>query len=203
MVHAVLDRNHIEEPGFRELSDKFGKKGRSYMKRFKLKGHDTRIVRNYLSMIEKIEEKVASIDKRIKSAFQEDDICKLLKTIPGIGEFSAVLIRYEIDDIGRFSSAKKLCSYAGLVPSTYSSGGKTYHGKITKQGNKWLRWVLVEAVRMSIVKDLGLRMHYKKVAKRGGSRKARVAVARKLLEIIYKVWKEQRPYYERSIAVAL
>jgi len=90
---TLLDRNHIEQPGFRELSNKFGKKGRSYMKGFKLKWHDTRIVPNYLSMIEKIEEKVASIDKRIKSAFQEDDIFKLLKTIPGIGEFSTFICR--------------------------------------------------------------------------------------------------------------
>jgi transposase len=65
---------------------------------------------------------------------------KLLKTIPGIGEFFARLIDAEIDDISPFRNAKKLAAYAGLVPSTYSSGGKTYHGKIIKQGNRWLRW---------------------------------------------------------------
>ncbi|MDL1965835.1 MAG: IS110 family transposase [Candidatus Desulfofervidus auxilii] len=53
-----------------------------------------------------------------------------------LGDIIAFLIRYEIDDIERFSSAKKLYSYTGIVPSTYSSGGKTYHGRITKQGNK-------------------------------------------------------------------
>ncbi|PSS56815.1 IS110 family transposase, partial [Ensifer sp. NM-2] len=71
---------------------------------------------------------------------------KLLKTIPGIGEFFARLIDAEIDDVSRFRNPKKLAAYAGLVPSTYSSGGKTFHGKIIKQGNKWLRWAFVEAV---------------------------------------------------------
>lgn len=67
---------------------------------------------------------------------------KLLKTIPGIGEFFARLIDAEIDDIARFRNPKKLAAYAGLVPSTYSSGGKTFHGKIIKEGNKWLRWAV-------------------------------------------------------------
>jgi transposase len=129
MAHAVLNRNHIEDPEFRKLTDKFGKKGVAYMKGFRLKGNDTRTLRNYLYLIEKVDEKIKSTDKRIKKAFKEDDICKLLKTLPGIGELSAVLIRYEIDDIQRFATAGKLCSYAGLVPSTYSSGGRTYHGR--------------------------------------------------------------------------
>jgi len=54
------------------------------------------------------------------------------------------LIISEIGDIGRFPSARKLCSYAGLVPRVHSSGGKTRYGSITKQGSKWLRWILVE-----------------------------------------------------------
>jgi transposase len=202
-IHAVLDRNHIEDPGFRGLSDKFGKKGRAYIKAFKLQGTDTKIVRNYLSLLEVIDKKRELVEKKIKKLFEEDDICKLLKTIPGIGELSAMVIRYEIGDIERFPSAKKLCSYAGLVPSTFASGGKVYQGRITKQGNTWLRWILGEIAACAIVKDAWLRSYCSRVAKRGGRNKARVAVARKLLEIIYKVWKEKRPYYEKPVAVAL
>lgn len=67
---------------------------------------------------------------RILEALEDDP------TIPGIGEFFARLIEAEIDDISRFRTLKKLAAYAGLVPSTYSSGGKTYHGRTVKQGNK-------------------------------------------------------------------
>ncbi len=67
-------------------------------------------------------------------------------SIPGIGKFFALLITTEIDDISRFRNADKLAAYVGLIPSTYSSANKTFHGRITKQGNKYLRWSLIEAV---------------------------------------------------------
>lgn len=50
-----------------------------------------------------------------------------------------LLIRYEVGDTNRFPSPEKFASYTGLVPSTYASGGKVHHGKLTKQGNKFLR----------------------------------------------------------------
>jgi len=61
---------------------------------------------------------------------------QLLTTIPGIGITLGMLISTEIDGIERFRSSSKLCSYADLVPSTYSSGGKTFHGKITSEDNR-------------------------------------------------------------------
>jgi transposase IS116/IS110/IS902 family protein len=61
-------------------------------------------------------------------------MAKLLMTVPGIGYYSALLIVSEIGDINRFPDSYHLCSYAGLIPSTHSSGGITYHGSITKTG---------------------------------------------------------------------
>jgi transposase len=122
---------------------------------------------------------------------------RLLKTIPGIGEFFARLIDAEIDDVGRFRSAKKLAAYAGLVPSTYSSGGRTYHGKIIKQGNKWLRWAFVEAVAPATAADPQLRDLYERL-KPHGTNKAKVAVARRLLTIAFQLLREQRPYERRG-----
>ncbi len=92
---------------------------------------------------------------------------KLLKTIPGIGEFFARLIDAEIDDIAQFRNPKKLAAYAGLVPSTYSSGGKTFHGKIIKEANKWLRWAFVEAVTPVIISNAQLRAQYEQLKFRG------------------------------------
>lgn len=87
----------------------------------------------------------------------------LLKTIPGIGNVTAFLIKSEIDDILRFSSKEKLCSYAGLVPSTHQSGNKNYQGRITKQGNKFLRWALTEAAQISIRHSPFFRCQYNKI----------------------------------------
>lgn len=203
MAHAVLARNHIEDRAFRELTDKFGKKGKAYIRSFKLRGNDTAISNHYLDLIEAIGEKIKEAENRIQEVYERDEICKLLESIPGIGEILAVLIRYEIDDIGRFRSDAKLASYAGLVPSTYSSGGRTFQGKITKQGNRWLRWAMIEAAQKAVIKDEWLRRYFNRIEKRSGRKKARVAVARKLLEIIYVLWNEKRPYYEKPVAVAL
>jgi transposase len=103
----------------------------------------------------------------------------------------------------RFISSGKLCSYAGLVPSTYSSGNRTYQGRITKQGNKWLRWAMIEAAQRAPLGDMWLNVFFNRISAKKGRKIARVAVARKLLEIIYLIWTERRPYYKKSVTAAL
>ena len=66
----------------------------------------------------------------------------MLKSIPGVSTFSALVILAEIGDVNRFPDEKKIFSYAGLVPSVHKSGDKVYYGHITKQGSKYLRWIL-------------------------------------------------------------
>lgn len=202
MIHAVLARNHIEDKVFIALSDKFGKKGMTYLRSVMLKGTDTMILNEYLDLLEETEVKIKAAESQIRLVCRQDETCQLLKSIPGVGDILAVTIRYEIDDIERFISAGKLCSYAGLVPSTYSSGNRTYQGKITKQGDKWLRWAMVEAAQRAPLNDAWLGAFYVRIAKKG-RKLARIAVARKLLEIIYRIWKEQKPYYKRPVPAAL
>jgi len=100
----------------------------------------------------------------------------------------------EIADLSRFADASHLHAYAGVIPSVHSSGDKTYYGKIIRAGNRWLRWAAVEAVWPAIRADFDLRCFYERLARRKGANKAKVATARRLLTIIYKVWKEQRNY---------
>ncbi len=201
-VHALLSAHHIEDRQFRGLTDKFGKQGREYMEKLLLQGYDRTIVSEYLLVIDTLDGKIKAVEKLIGEEFRRDEVCRLLETLPGVGKILAVTIRYEIDDIERFISAQKLCSYAGLVPSTYSSGGKTYQGKITKQGNRWLRWAMIEAAQQATRIDPWLSEVYERIAKKG-KKKARVAVARKLLEMVCRIWKEKRPYEKRYGAVAL
>jgi transposase len=202
VIHSVLARNHIEDRSFKELSDKFGKKGLACMRSMTLRGNDTEILNQYLNLLGETESKIKAAENRIRAVCKQDEICRLLSSIPGIGDILAVTIRYEIDDISRFISSGKLCSYAGLVPSTYSSGNRTFQGRITKQGNKWLRWALIEAAQRAPLFDMWLREFYNRISKKG-SKIARVAVARRLLEIIYRIWNEQKPYYKKPVTVAL
>ena len=88
----------------------------------------------YLRILSSIENEIKEIDKEIRQKCMENEETMLLTTIPGIGYFSALLIYAEIGDIKRFPNSKKLCSYAGLVPSIRQSGNKVITGKITKEG---------------------------------------------------------------------
>ena len=70
-----------------------------------------------------------------------------LRTVPGIGSFTGLLIAAEVGTIERLSSSHELASYAGLVPSIRSSGGKTSHGSVGRAGSSWLKWALVEVTQ--------------------------------------------------------
>jgi hypothetical protein len=114
--------------------------------------------------------------------------------MPGIAAYSALLILSEIGDIRRFPSARHLCSYAGLVPAVYASGGTTRRGGLTKQGSKWLRWILVELSIHAINGAPQFRSLYHRVAKRHGRNTGRVAVARAMLKTIYAMLRKGEPF---------
>jgi len=94
----------------------------------------------------------------------------------------------------RFKSGDHLCSYAGIVPSTYSSGGVSRHGGITREGSRWLRWAMVEAAMTHIKYDTAISRSYHRIAERSGKQVAIVAAARRLLLSCYSVLKHKRPY---------
>ena len=104
------------------------------------------------------------------------------------------MVATEIGDVGRFERAEKLHSYAGVIPSTYTSGDRSYHGKMIKQGNKWLRWAAVEAVWPAIRSDFDLKLFYQRQIRRKSANSAKMATAKRLLTIIYRVLKDRREY---------
>ena len=120
--------------------------------------------------------------ERQADAFPE---IEALTVLHGIGEYSALLIVAEIGEPGRFGSAKQVGAYAGLTARVNQSGSHCYHGHITKQGSRWLRWILVQAAMKIVRKDQKLNNFYTRIRKRSGRNVARVAVARKLAGICW------------------
>jgi len=94
----------------------------------------------YLRVIEVLNGEIRRLNFELKCLASLDEDVRLLMTIPGVGYYTALLIKAEVGDVSRFRSGDHLCSYAGIVPSTYSSGGVTRHGGITREDSKWLRW---------------------------------------------------------------
>ena len=122
---------------------------------------------------------------------------KLLMSIPGIGTYSAMLILSEIGDIKRFPDAKNLVSYAGLAPSVHSSGGKTRYGHITKQGSRWLRWILIEASE-NARRTRRFGQLYNRVIKKHSKKTAKVAVARQMLCVIYQILTNSESFKDKE-----
>jgi len=202
-IHNLIDRQEEAREPAQSFTDLFGVKGMQFLRSTPLPVLERKLLDGQLELLEELRTRISSVESILDQLKENDEIVERLKTIPGIGECFAMLIRHEIDKIERFPSSNKLCAYAGLVPSTYSSGGKTYHGRIIKQGNKYLRWALIEAVIPAIRKDAQISSYYYLMKAKKGSNSAKVATARRLLKIVYQVWKENRFYRIKTSRTAL
>ncbi|MCB0415913.1 MAG: IS110 family transposase [Bdellovibrionales bacterium] len=193
-ISTIFDRYPEEVRNFKIQTDLFGKKGRLQLEEIKLRDADRALIDRELNFIDLINVFIKEVEEVIAENFKESKSAQHLKSIPGIGPFFAMLIDAEVGDISRFKNEKKFAAYVGLVPSTYSSGGKTVNGRIIKSGNKLLRWAFVEAVKPAITHNEELRFEYDQLRKRMNWNKAKVAMARKLLTIAFKCLKEKRNF---------
>lgn len=196
-VHALLMRNGIRH----EFSDLFGNAGHEFLMNLdhRLKSVDSAILRSCTGTLAYIAPEVKRVSDYIASIVKENEDVKLLMTIAGIDVYSAALIVAEIGDIRRFPTYKQLCSYAGIVPSVHSSGGIVRYGRITKQGSKWLRWILAQAVNHVTRRPGKMHDFYIRMVRRGkGKNVARVAVARKLLRVIWCMLTRREPFREEN-----
>ncbi len=180
---TVLTKVNLVAPG----TDSFGVKGRAWLATVALTPMLAWQRDDGLAQLAFLDQHITRIDRQLRLLAKGDSSVVRLTAIPGIGVFSALLILAEIGDIQRFPSAKQLVSYSGLAPGIYQSAG-TRHGRgITRQGSRYLRWILVEDAQHAIRRPGPLRTTYQRLVRGKGHGKALVAVARKLLVGIYAV----------------
>jgi len=132
------------------------------------------------------EAQAAEADLRQRAA--TDPIARALDALVGIGPVVALTLRAEIGDITRFRRGPALASYAGVVPRVDRSADRVYHGRITREGSPWLRWVLIEAARHAIKRQDATGRWARRLAVRKGGAKAYVALARVLCNDIVATW---------------
>jgi len=149
-----------------------------------------------LKELELVESIVDALDRRISITAAKDRGARLIDTIPGVGAYTALFLSSALDDVNRFQDSKHACAYLGLVPSLHQSGDLSYSGHITRQGNKWLRRNLIECARWSVRKDSHMQQFYLRVAHKRGKKKARVAVARRIVSYAYWMLKRNLTYEE-------
>lgn len=182
-VHTTLDKYMLKYNG-----DLFSHKGLKWLDTQNLSTIDRQvIISSYLKETSTINELMANVEKQMASIAITDKRVDLLLGFTGIDYYGALLLLYEIGDITRFSNPKKLVSWVGLAPSLYQSGNTMWTGRITRQGNKRIRWFLTEAAQKAARFDPKMKTFYERISRKKGHQKALIAVARKMLVSIYYV----------------
>lgn len=191
-VHAHLADLNLVSP----KTDLFGKSGRIWLATLDLPDETRFQVDLLLEMIDELELRIRRLAKRIEQKVTVSSEARLLTSVPGIGHKTGLLIWSEIGTLERFTTSHELCSYAGLVPTTHSSGGRTTHGSLPHSGNPWLRWALVEATHELKQHPGPVRDQFTKLLRAKGRSKATIAAARKLCCYIYWMLRDDLSYPE-------
>jgi transposase len=183
-IHAILLRNGIQHSDY---SDLFGPGGIRFLQTMTLPDSEHYSLTSYLNILETLIHEKTQITKNIETLCKTNHHAMLLTSIPGISYYGAMIILTEIGEIHRFPHPKKLCSYAGLVPRTIQSGTHVYHGRILKECNQNLKWILDQCTHVHIRHCLNssiTRLFYRVQSKKGRN-KAIIAASRKLLTCIW------------------
>jgi len=156
-IRVLLAQQDVRSEVEKRESGLFSSKGLEFLAGLPLESREKEILKDLLQGYEEIQAHIKKSDGLVNALYGEMEEASRIDTVPGFAKTLSVLVAVEIADVKRFSRAADLHSYAGVIPSTYSSGERTYHGPITKQGSSWLRWAALEAVYPAIKKDLVLR----------------------------------------------
>src|SRR5215212_8872156 len=196
-IHRLLSLYNLQPP----CKDLFGKRGREFLRqvREQLSLIHQHLLDDHRLLIETLDERIAAMNQSITLWANQDPRAQLLMTLPGIGEYSAAVIVAEIGAIERFPDAKHLCSYTGLVLSVRNSDSKVHHGHITKEGSPWLRWIMVNAAQRAPAASPDLAVFFERIAQKQGRKTARIALARKMLSIVYAMLRRSEPYREMNL----
>lgn len=193
-VHAILLRHGHNVP----FSDAFCKSALAYMKNINLPECDRFELDQYISTLEMLNAKKEECTNVIKSIASDDLHIRTAMTMTGISYYVATTFVGEVGDIRRFKNADKLASFTGLTPKVHQSGQTLKLGHITKQGNSHLRHVMIQAANIAIQHDATLRKTYNRL-KHKGHNKAIVAVARRMVTLLYVMLKHNINYHDLQI----
>lgn len=193
-IHAILIKENLRFTG----TDLFGEKGKVWLEEQQLSPLKKEVIREYVLQLSSVGDRLKTIDALIKQRSSGIPEVTLLKSIPAIGLTTAFLLVSEIGDVKRFANRKKFASYFGMVPRLSQSGNHAYYGRITKVGNPYVRWLLVQAAHRLYRMDREYKKYVDRLSFRCGKKKAIVALARELATICFAVLRDKREYTQEK-----
>jgi len=189
-IHALLDKYDLSY----EYTDLFGKEGQEWLRNLTLPNIDQQILQSNLQILETLTMEIRNADIQIAKDAVNEEQAKLLMTMPGVDYYAAMILLSEIGDVKRFTSREKIASWVGLAPQVHQSGETHWTGHITRKGSKRARWILTQCAQSARQHDPKMRTFYERIEQKHGSSKAIVAVARKMLAIMYVMLTRNEPY---------
>ena len=191
LQHLAMNR------GMQKKRQLWSKAGQQALRELALPPWASRRREDLLSVLGLLDQQIESLDQAVQKAAEQNEKARLLMTQPGIGPVTSLAFVLTMGDISRFPRGKQVASYLGLIPREYSSGGKQRLGSISKQGNSFLRMLLVEAAQVAVRCDPQLRREYLHRCHHDKPKGvAKVAAARKLAVRLYWMLRTQKPYPE-------
>ena len=174
--------------------------GVAYIKEVGLSEAQKTVILQLWEELKEHEARINELTKKIKAFIKkapqrEAEARTIVKTAPGVGFVTAEVVLSELGDVSRFRNSKAISAYAGLAPAVRQSGGKKSKDlAITKQGSGLLRWALVEAAWRLVGTSRLWENRFERLKKRGGAKRAIVAIARRLLCVLYAMLRTSTPY---------
>jgi len=145
-----------------------------------------------LGLLSALDRQIAPLDRAVAEAAQQNPRARLLMIQPGVGPITALAFVLTIGEVSRFARGKQVASYLGLIPREHSSAGHQRMGAISKQGNRFLRMLLVEAAQSAVRYDPEFRREYQHRCHSKPKNVAKVAAARKLAVRLYRMLRTQQ-----------
>jgi transposase len=179
-LKAVLAKHGLRPP----VKDLWGLAGPAWLDRLQLPHGYTVRIESLRDLVESCDKEIDMLEREIHAWLRDDAGYQAIQSIPGVGRTIGAIFVAEIGDVSRFANAEALCSWAGLTPRHRESDVKVRRGRITKVGSKLVRWAAIEAVSNGRGGPK-LKADYHRIAERRPKNVARVAVARKLLILVY------------------
>ncbi len=163
----------------------WSKTGEKVLRELPLKPWASQRRKDLFRIREMLNAQIDLLDQAVVEVAEKNEKARLLMTQPGVGPITAMAFVLTMGDVKRFQRGKQVASYLGLIPREYSSGGHQRLGSISKQGNRFLRMLLVEAAQCAVRCDPGMRSEYLHRCHRKAKGVAKVAAARKLAIRLY------------------
>jgi transposase len=172
------------------------KSGRARLKSLQLAPWAAQRRQDLLELLDQLTPKIEQLSVAIEEEALNRPETQQLMTHPGVGPITALAFVLIIGTPERFRCGKQIGSYLGLIPCEDSSGGRQRLGHISKQGNSFLRFLLVEAAQVATRHDADWKRRYLHLAMRREKRIAKIAMARKLGIHLYWMWRKGWDYQQ-------